>query len=61
MLAVALVPATAKWPQPKPQPLAEFGDPGVHLVAFACDSCNRARAAEGCPLCGAPSPLRPRP
>ena len=61
MLAVALVPATAKWPQPKPQPLADFGDPGVHLVAFACDSCNRARAAEGCPLCGAPSPLRPRP
>lgn len=60
-LAIALVPAAAKWPQPKAQPLAEYGDPGVHLIALACDGCNRAQTATGCPLCGAPGPLRQRP
>lgn len=62
LLAVALVPASAKTGGPiKPQPLADFGDPGYHVVAYACEACDHAVVAEGCPLCGAPGPLRPRP
>jgi hypothetical protein len=30
-------------------------------VAFACDACDHAVVAEGCPLCGAAGPLRARP
>lgn len=45
-----------------PTPTALFGDPGFHIVAIACDSCDWARVAEGCPLCGSQaSPLRQRP
>lgn len=64
LLAIALVPATARsggGEAPKPKPLADFGDPGYHVVAFACDACDHAVVAEGCPLCGAAGPLRPRP
>ena len=64
LLAVALVPATAKsggGETPKPKPLVELGEPGYHLVAYACDACGVAVVAEGCPLCGAPGPLRERP
>ena len=63
LLAVALVPATAKSGAgtPKPEPLVDFGDPGYHVVAYACESCDHAVVAEGCPLCGAPGPLRARP
>jgi hypothetical protein len=64
LLAIALVPATARagdGAAPKPRPLAELGDPGYHLVAYACDGCGRAVVAEGCPLCGATGPLRERP
>jgi hypothetical protein len=65
LLAIALVPAAARYggggERPKPVPLAELGEPGYHVVAYACDSCDRAVVAEGCPLCGAAGPLRERP
>jgi len=64
LLAVALVPAIARagaGEAPKPKPLVEFGEPGYHVVAFACDACDHATVADGCPLCGAPGPLRARP
>ena len=64
LLAIALVPATARsggGETPKPKPLAELGEPGFHVVAFACDACDHAVVAEGCPLCAAPGPLRARP
>jgi hypothetical protein len=64
LLAIALVPAVARsggGETPKPKPLAEFGEPGYHVVAFACDACDHAEVAEGCPLCAAPGPLRIRP
>ena len=64
LLAIALVPATARsggGETPKPKPLADFGEPGYHVVAFSCDACDHAEVAEGCPLCGAPGPLRARP
>jgi len=64
LLAIALVPATARsggGEAPKPKQLADFADPGYHVVAFACDACDHAVVAEGCPLCGAAGPLRPRP
>ena len=64
LLAISLVPAVARsggGETPKPKPLAEFGEPGYHVVAFACDACDHAEVAEGCPLCAAPGPLRQRP
>lgn len=61
LLALALVPAVAMWPTPKPKPLVEFGEAGFHVVAFACDSCDAAVVTQACPLCDAAGPLRPRP
>jgi len=64
LLAIALLPAAARYgggEAPKPRPLADFGEPGYHVVAFACDACDHAVVAEGCPICGAPGPLRARP
>jgi hypothetical protein len=64
LMAIALVPAIARsggGETPKPRPLAELGDAGCHVVAYACDACDHAMVAEGCPLCGAPPPLRARP
>ncbi|HRC54407.1 MAG TPA: hypothetical protein PKU97_00730 [Kofleriaceae bacterium] len=40
---------------------ALLGEPGFHVVAVACADCDWAVVAEGCPLCGAPSPIRARP
>ena len=34
-----------------PKPLADFGEPGWHVVAIVCDECGPAYEAEGCPLC----------
>jgi hypothetical protein len=63
LLALALVPAKAKSGAgtPKPEPLAEYGEAGYHVVAFACESCDAATVTQKCPLCDAPGPLRPRP
>ncbi len=63
LLAVALVPARARYEggKPKPQQRVDFGEPGYHVVAYACNACERAIVAERCPLCDAPGPLRPRP
>ncbi len=64
LLAISLVPATARsggGETPKPQPLVEFGDPGYHVVAFACEACDHAVVAEGCTLCGHAAPIRARP
>lgn len=62
LLAVALVPAKAKsGPSPKPQAIAEYGEAGYHVVAFACHECDNAVVAEACPLCASPGPLRKRP
>ena len=62
LLAIAFVPATAPASAaPKPKPTADFGDPGYHIVAYACHACDNAVVSERCPLCDAPGPLRPRP
>jgi len=64
LLALAMVPAAVRHGdpgKPKPRPLVDYGDPGHHVVAFACEDCDSAILAEGCPLCGAPGPLRARP
>ncbi len=64
LLGLALVHAEAKHSPgvtPKPQPLAEWGEPGHHMVAFACESCDAAVVTQRCPLCDAPGPLRERP
>jgi hypothetical protein len=64
LIAVALVPAVASYTpggNPKPQPLVDFGEPGYHVVAYACEACDAATVAQACPLCDAPGPLRPRP
>ncbi len=64
LLAIALVPATANYgggTSPRPKPLVEYGEPGFHMVAYACESCDNAVVTQTCPLCDAPGPLRPRP
>jgi hypothetical protein len=63
LIALALVPAKAKSGAgtPKPEPIAEYGEAGYHVVAFACESCDAATVTQKCPLCDAPGPLRPRP
>jgi hypothetical protein len=63
LLALALVAAKAKSGAgtPKPEPLAEFGEPGHHMVAYACENCDAAVVTQKCPLCDATGPLRPRP
>lgn len=64
LLALAFVPAIARYgggDAPKPKQVVDWGDAGYHVVAYACDGCERAVVAERCPLCDAPGPLRPRP
>ena len=41
--------------------VALYGDPGFHVIAMGCRDCDWAEVAEGCPMCGAPSPIRRRP
>ncbi len=63
LLALALVAAKAKSGAgtPKPEALAEYGEPGHHVVAYACENCDAAVVTQKCPLCDATGPLRPRP
>lgn len=64
LLALALVPGVTRSGSgrpPAPRPLAEHGEPGHHVVAFACEACDAATVTQACPLCDAPGPLRPRP
>lgn len=64
LMAIALIPAKVRYSgaaAAKPDPLAEYGDAGYHIVAYACESCDAAVVAQSCPLCDAPGPLRPRP
>jgi RNA polymerase subunit RPABC4/transcription elongation factor Spt4 len=64
LVALALIAATARasgGKAPSPRPLGELGDPGYHIVAYACESCDAAVVAQACPLCDGPGPLRPRP
>jgi hypothetical protein len=63
---VAFAPATAKTTDASarpttPVPKALLDEPGYHVVAVACDVCDWAVVAEGCPICGAVGPIRPRP
>jgi RNA polymerase subunit RPABC4/transcription elongation factor Spt4 len=64
LIALALIPATTRTGTggpPAPKPVRELGEPGYHVVAYACESCDAAVVAPTCPLCDAPGPLRPRP
>ena len=64
MTLIGFAPGTARTGAgrpPKPAPHALFGEPGFHVVAIACDDCDWATTAPGCPLCDAPGPLRKRP
>ena len=64
LLALALVRASARYGggiTPKPKPLADFGEPGHHIVVFACEACEAATVSQRCPLCDGPGPLRVRP
>jgi hypothetical protein len=59
LLAIAMVPALARYgggETPKPKPTVDFGDPGYHMVAYACHACDQAKVADGCPLCGSMAP-----
>ena len=56
---VTLTSGEAK--RPAPVPLALFGEPSFHVAIAMCDGCDWVAAAEGCPLCGGPGPLRERP
>lgn len=61
---IGFAPATTRagaGKPPTPTPRALFGEAGFHVVAVGCQDCDWAEAAPGCPLCGAPGPLRPRP
>ncbi len=44
-----------------PAPTAVYGEVGNHVAHIACLGCDWVQAAEGCPICGGPGPLRARP
>ena len=61
---IGFAPATVRTgagKPPTPTPRALFGEPGFHVIAVACDDCDWATTAPGCPLCAGPGPLRARP
>jgi hypothetical protein len=61
---VGFAPATVRTgagKPPPPTPTALLGEPSFHVIAIACDSCDWAVVADGCPLCGKAPPLRQRP
>jgi len=59
LLVLAMLPAVAVGAKAKA--IAEWDEPGYHVVAYACDACDHAVVAQTCPLCDAPGPLRARP
>lgn len=66
VLVVAFVPVSATYSgQRGTRPSeyhAEIEDPGFHVVSVDCEICGfHEDHGEGCPLCGAAGPLRPRP
>jgi hypothetical protein len=64
LLVAGFAPArvrTGEGRPPSPTPIALFGDDGFHIAAISCDGCDWVQLADGCPLCGGPGPLRPRP
>lgn len=64
LMSLAMVPARAQYSGGRaapPKALCEPGEPGFHVVAFACESCDAATVTQACALCDAPGPLRPRP
>jgi hypothetical protein len=64
MTITGFAPATVRTGEgrpPSPTPIALFPDAGFHVATIMCDSCEWVAAADGCPLCGGPGPLRERP
>ncbi len=64
LTVIGFAPASTEVAHGKPgkaQAQALYGDPGFHVIAMACRDCDWAEVAEGCPMCGAPSPIRRRP
>jgi hypothetical protein len=63
LMVTALVPARVRTGAGKvvPTAIAALGEPGFHVAAVVCEACDWHAAAEGCPLCAGPGPLRPRP
>lgn len=64
MSLTAFAPATVRAVEHQraaPTLNALFGDKGYHIAHVACVHCEWVKAAEGCPLCGGPGPLRARP
>jgi hypothetical protein len=61
---ITFAPATVKAAEHQravPAPAALLGDAGYHVAHVACETCHWVAAAEGCPICGGPGPLRARP
>lgn len=64
LTVTGFAPATVRTGEgrpPSPTPTAWFGDAGFHVAHIMCDGCDWVAIREGCPLCGGPGPLRPRP
>jgi hypothetical protein len=64
LLVTGFAPATVRTGEgrpPSPTPTALFGDDGFHVALIMCDGCDWVLAADGCPLCAGPGPLRVRP
>lgn len=64
MKLTTFAPATVKAVEHQraaPTPSALLGDIGYHVAAIACVTCDWSKAADGCPLCAGPGPLRARP
>jgi hypothetical protein len=64
LTVIGFAPATTEVHHGKPgkaQAQALYGEPGFHVIAMACRDCDWAEVAEGCPMCGTPSPIRRRP
>jgi hypothetical protein len=60
----AFAPSTVRTGEGRPAAptaTALFGEPGYHIAVMMCDGCDWVQAADGCPVCGGPGPLRDRP